>query len=71
MYLGDVSPGRDLSTLGTGVIKGKRKRGRKRESAALEAGEPEPEAKVGWIIKALKSRRASVAWVYQSAGCGE
>ena len=45
------------------IIKGKGKRGRKRKSAALEAGEPEPEAKVAWIIKAPEPWRASVARV--------
>jgi hypothetical protein len=41
------------------VIKGKGKRGRKRKSAALEAGEPEPA-----VARVPKSWRAPVARMY-------
>ena len=44
------------------VIKGKGKRGRKRKSAALEAGEPEPE--VARMIEVPGPWRAPVARMY-------
>ena len=48
------------------VIKGKEKRGQKRKSAALEAGEPgpEPEPEVARIIEAPEPWRAPVARMY-------
>ena len=48
------------------VIKGKGKRGRKRKSAALEAGEPEPELEpeVARMIEAPKPWRAPAARMY-------
>ena len=46
------------------VIKVKGKCGRNWKSAALEADEPEPEAKVTWIMKAPEPWRAPVARMY-------
>jgi len=50
------------------VIKGNRKRGRKRKSATLEAGEPEPEPEpepeVAQIIEAPEPWGAPVARIY-------
>ncbi len=48
------------------VIKGKGNRGRKRKSAALEAGKPEPELEpeVARMVEAPEPWRAPVAQMY-------